>query len=191
MRWLTRQQSAGAPAASPTHAESKRPSPDDAWMALALVVDWIKHAETKAVATLAASGVVGGVLYTLAENHRGSDLAFRVAATACGVFAFGAGLGAGMVLRPRLRSPEEPTNLLYYDHIARMYRTGVDAYVDSLTALMLDHRALVDAIAGQIWANAHVARRKYRWGGVGIVSLLLALLTLALTALLDAIASAS
>jgi hypothetical protein len=190
MRWWTRQQPAAVPTASSMPAESTGPSPEDAWKALALVVDWIKHAETKAVATLAASGVVGGLLYSLVQSYRGSNLAFRVAATACGVFVFGAGLGAGMTLRPRLRSPEEPTSLLYYDHVARIYRTRVDAYVESLTALMLDRSALLDAITTQIWANAHVARRKYYWGSLGTVSLLLALLMLALTALLNATATA-
>jgi len=32
------------------------PDPDQAWKALNLVNDWIKHAETKLIAILAASG---------------------------------------------------------------------------------------------------------------------------------------
>jgi len=160
---------------------------DNAWRALALVNDWIKHAETKAVATLAASGVAGGVLYTLVRGEPKPSLAFKVTAVACAVFVLGGGLGAGMALRPRLRSREEPSNLLYYNHLARMYPTRADKYTDALTALVQDPDELMSAVAGQVWANAHVARRKYRWGGAGIACLLLGLAALGATAFVAAV----
>lgn len=182
--WSHRQPA--APETSASQPEPEPPNADNAWNALTLVIGWIKHAETKAAATLGASGIIGGILYTLVKNERDPSLGFGISAAVCAVFMFVAGISAGMALRPRLRSPEEPTNLLYYDHIARMYRTRIDAYTDSLIALLLDHRSLVAAIAGQVWANAHVARQKYRWGSLGIISFLLALATLALTATLSA-----
>ena len=42
--------------------------PDVAWRALSLVVDWIKHSEAKAGATLAATGVTAGVLYNITKD---------------------------------------------------------------------------------------------------------------------------
>jgi hypothetical protein len=175
------------PASAHEMLKSQPPSADNAWNALMLVIGWIKHAETKAAATLGASGVIGGVLYTLVRNESTPSLGFGIAASVCAIFMFGAGASAGMALRPRLRSPEESTNLLYYDHIVRMYCTRIDAYTTSLIALLLDHRSLIAAIADQVWANAHVARQKYRWGSLGVISLLLALTALALAAALSAL----
>jgi hypothetical protein len=185
MGWWLRRQSVATSEMPTLQSAANHPSPDNAWKTLELIIDWIKHAETKAVATLGVSGVIGGVLYTLVKNEHNASAWFGVSASICAVFMFGAGIGAGMALRPRLRSPKGSANLLYYDHIASKYHTNIDAYTDSLTTLILDHKALIVAIAGQVWANAHVARRKYYWGSVGIISLLLALVALAATAILD------
>ena len=44
------------------------PDPDQAWKALSFVSDWVRHAETKIIATLAAAGVSAGLLYSLASG---------------------------------------------------------------------------------------------------------------------------
>ena len=58
--------------------------PDHAWKALSLVNDWIKHAETKAGATLAAAGVVGGVLFNLMQDRHNAGWNLDIASTVCG-----------------------------------------------------------------------------------------------------------
>lgn len=150
-------------------------STDDAWRVLTLVNDWVRHAETKAATTLAACGVLGGVLFTLVRAEFVSGPAFRISSLVCAVLLFIGGFSAGMALRPRLRTRENPSTLLYYEDIARTYRTRVDAYSNALTKLIGDPGAMATAVAGQVWANAHVARRKYTWGNVGVMGLLLAL----------------
>lgn len=53
----------------------EKPDPDQAWKALSLVNDWVRHAETKVIATLAAAGVSGGLLYKLAHGWDDPSLA--------------------------------------------------------------------------------------------------------------------
>ncbi|WP_405766602.1 DUF5706 domain-containing protein [Streptomyces sp. NBC_00080] len=159
-------------------------NPDQAWKALSLVVDWIKHAETKAASTIAASGVVATILYNLIKDEKKLGCLDSACVITCAFFAAVAATCAGIALRPRLRSQEEPTSSLYYHHIARKHvrQLGSAPYVEQLKALTADSELLVAEIAAQIWANAHVARDKYRWGNYGLMSLLLALPALAATA---------
>jgi len=66
--------------------------PDSAREVLGLVNDWVKHAETKAGAALAASGVVGGVLYNLTKGHH--DLLLSSVIVLCAVCVFLTALAA-------------------------------------------------------------------------------------------------
>ncbi|MBQ1096641.1 hypothetical protein KBY55_11190 [Streptomyces sp. b94] len=157
------------------------PNPDHAWKALGLVVDWIKHAETKAGATLAATGVTGGVLYNLVKDVGTPSTWLIASASLCGLAVLAAGLCAGLVLWPRLKMREDPTSLLYFHHIARGHSAS-DTYAMSLAALTKDMEALVTEIASQSWANSKVAHDKYMWGGRAIRLLLIALALLSVTA---------
>lgn len=149
------------------------PSPDHAWKALGVITDWIKHAETKAGATLAGAGLIGTVLYNLLKDpvHTWwSDAATII----CAGLALLGGIFAALALRPRLWTRGKPTSSLYFDHIARQHRRkfGDMAYAESLTSLTSNTDRLVAEIAAQVWANAHVARQKYRWGSLGITCIL-------------------
>ncbi|MFE4590417.1 Pycsar system effector family protein [Streptomyces laurentii] len=171
---------------SPTVEPEKAPNADHAWKALSLVIDWIKHAEAKAGATLAATGVAGGVLYNLVKDVQTPSTWLIVSSLLCALGVTGAGLCAGMVLWPRLRMKEEPTSLLYFHHIARGHPVG-DTYASSLAALTQDVDALIKEIASQGWANSRVAHDKYMWGGRAIRLLLFALIALSTTAALRVI----
>lgn len=169
-------------------AGTRQPGTEDAWRILDTVRDWTKHAEAKAATTLAASGVLAGVLYSLVTGaHTGSPW-FAAAALLAAVCAVAAGLTAGLVLWPRQRisDPTLPTSLLYYDHIGRAYAGSHAAYRARLHALLRDEEALETAVAEQIWAGALVARRKYYWVGRSIGLLLVALTALAVAAVLSA-----
>ncbi|WP_293786910.1 Pycsar system effector family protein [uncultured Aeromicrobium sp.] len=159
-------------------------NPDQAWKMLGLVNDWIKHAETKAAGTIATSGVAAGVLYNLLKGVTDPGKSIAVPAAICAFSIVVAGLSAAWALRPRLWSREEPTSNLYFDHIARRHRrkAGVADYDKTVRALSAEAAALIGEIAGQIWANAHVARTKYRWAGIRLTAVLLALAALAATA---------
>ncbi|MFE9562126.1 Pycsar system effector family protein [Streptomyces sp. NPDC006487] len=165
---------------SAPEAESP-PNPDHAWKGLSLVIDWIKHAEAKAGATLAASGVTGGVLYNLIKDVQTPSTWLIVSSILCGLTVLSAGFCSGLVIWPRLKMNEDPTSLLYFHHIARAHATS-DSYASSMAALTNDLESLVMEIASQSWANSKVAREKYIWGGRAIRLLLVAIAALSVTA---------
>ncbi|WP_373291466.1 Pycsar system effector family protein [Nonomuraea cavernae] len=164
------------------------PSADQAWKALSLIVDWIKHAETKAAATIAGTAAVGVALFNLVKDATSTPWYFLTASAICGVLALGAGFCASFAIWPRLRGKEPPTSLLYFQHIARAHTTA-DGYAASLVALTKDVEALVGEIARQGWANSRVAHQKYIWGARAIILLLTSLVMLAASALIRLIDS--
>ena len=168
-------------AVSPTHDSV------DAWEALRLVVEWIKHAETKAAVTLGTTGVLGGALYSLVASQRRPSVAFGLAAAACACWLLVAAFSASMALRPRLQRRQVPSNLVYFEHVARRFPVDPDVYVEAFSALLSDPPRLVTTIATQIWANSHVARQKYRWSSVGLFSLLAGALAIAAAATIVAL----
>lgn len=159
--------------------------PDQAWKALGLVNDWIKHAETKVGATLAATGVTGGVLYNLIKDRQNVGLLLLFCAAACGLLVVSAGVCAALALLPRTHlssRKEDPTSPLYFNHIARAYGDNAPSYSEILRALTGDRDALTRHIAHQTHANAVVAHRKYIWANRSLSALLGALLMLAASA---------
>lgn len=161
---------------------STRPGAEDAWKALSLMVDLIKHAETKAGLTLAAAGATGGVVYTLIRSMPEMSATLGTVAGTSAVLVLSAAAFAGLALVPRRRSGPEPINLLYYLHVGAAYGGRSDTYADELTTLIRNPDALVAAIAQQVWSNALVAKQKYRWAGLALNALLGALTALAITA---------
>lgn len=158
-------------------------NPEFAWKALLLVVDWIKQAEIKASGSIAASGVLGGLLYNLvkSQSHPGAWLAgLAVVATVlvCLTAIFGA-----LVFWPRLRHRDEPKSPLFFHHIARKH-TGPATYVRELSLLTAKTEDLVAEIAEQVYWNSTVAHRKYKWASWAIRTLLLALASVAAVAAL-------
>lgn len=157
------------------------PDPDQAWRALSLVNEWIRHAEAKTGATLAATGVVGGLLYNLVKNQSHPSLAISIVASACATSALAAGIFCALALVPRIRvhgQAEDPSNLLFYAHIAKAFKDDAPSYVEVLKTLTTSPSELVEHIANQIHANATVAHRKFVWAGRALVALFLALVLL-------------
>ncbi|WP_079619277.1 Pycsar system effector family protein [Mycobacteroides abscessus] len=155
----------------------------EAWKAVGLVNDWVKHAETKAAATLAAAGVMGGVLYNLVKSQTVFDCLMTLTAPLCGLLIVATAGCAIVALWPRLARNESPTSALYFDHIARKHPHSSSDYVKELRALVLAPDELMTQLGQQVWANACVARRKYQAVGWGLVFLFSAGAALALVAL--------
>lgn len=183
MRWLRGKSSDRAATSAPRQPTSP-PDPEQAWKALGLVIDWVKHAEAKAGATLAATGLTGGVLYRLMSIHEDPGVWVEIFAGLCAVLTVCAGMFAAIALWPRLRSKEDPTSVLFFNHIARKHRDSLTTYVQTLITLTTDHDSLVKELAQQIWANSLVATAKYKWGSRAIACLLLAIPMLAVTSVL-------
>ncbi|WP_162829898.1 Pycsar system effector family protein [Amycolatopsis palatopharyngis] len=160
--------------------------PDQAWKALGLVNDWIKHAEAKVGATLAASGAVAVMLYHLVKNENDPSFWLSAAAVTCAATIVAAGGSATLALIPRLsivrkqktrkaqkvttkiddelaEVPEDPVNLLFFSNIARHYKDNGPSYVEVLRSMTADPEELTRQIAHQVHANATVAHRKFTW----------------------------
>ena len=159
--------------------------PDHAWKALSLVNDWIKHAETKAGATLAAAGVVGGVLFNLMKGRHNAGWNLDLAATVCGGAALATGVLAAVSLWPRLGHKEDPTSALYFSHIARKHETQA-SYHETLKLLTVDSDLLIKEIAGQVYVNAGIAHKKFIWSGWALRALVLAFGALGLVTIIIA-----
>ena len=78
------------------------PSQDQAWKALGLVNDWIKHADAKVGATLGFSGVVAVLLYNLVKTEDDPGWILSVVTVLCAVALVAGGGSAALALMPRL-----------------------------------------------------------------------------------------
>lgn len=152
-------------------------NPDHAWKTLTLVIDWIKQAETKAAATLAAAGVVGGVLYNLIKDESDPSWPLALASVLTGLGVIVAGICAGATFWPRLRHREEPGSPLFFHHIARKHAAPTD-YIAELSFLTGQAETLVKEIAEQVFWNSKVAHRKYQCASLAIKALLVGLVGL-------------
>jgi hypothetical protein len=170
--------------AAPVTAVPVPANAEAGWRILSIVNDWTKHAEGKAVAVLASSGVLGSLLYTLVKGADRLPTAVVVTALVSASLLLLTATCASIALRPRLRTAGQPTNPLFYDHVARRHRDGPQSYRLVLAALANDSKALLDAVADQIWATSRTARAKYRWANRALVLLMPAIASLVLTAVL-------
>lgn len=121
----------------PNKEPEGRSEPEHAWKALSLVNDWLRHAEAKLGVTLTATGVTGGVLFSLVRNHGDQHCIFNIASVMCCLAVLAAGICAMVGLFPVLslggrRDPEEVINPLFFHHIARAYRNDAPTYQNVL-----------------------------------------------------------
>lgn len=152
-------------------------NPDAAWKTLSLVVDWIKQAETKAAGSLAAAGVIAGVLYNLLKDENDPNCYLLAPAIVTVVMVVATAVSAGMVFRPRLRHRDEPKSPLFFHHIARKHDAPA-SYIQELALLTADPETLIREIAEQVYWNSKVAHRKYEWASRAVTALILGLLGL-------------
>ncbi len=169
-RWFGRQSKhQSEPTESQPQSPERLPDPDQAWKALSLVNDWIRHAEAKATATLAAAGVTGGVLYNLVHSQTHLSLALDIVATINVVTIIASAGSAVMALVPRLTVRK-----------AKPVRANTRAVSQAPTS------GATEYIGHQVHANSDVAHRKYGWANRAAVSLAADLIMLGITAILVA-----
>lgn len=182
--WIHRHSYGAPPPPTPSGDDESAPvDAAEAWKAVGLVNEWVRHAEGKAATTLAAAGVIGGVLYNLVADETDFGLTLEIAVPVAAGLAITAAVLAVVALWPRLLSREPATSSLYFEHIARRHPKSSDAYVQELKELIADPAELLDQLGQQVWANARVARRKYRWAGWALVAVMAAAFALAIVAI--------
>lgn len=179
------------PATDAVSPSPHAPDPEHAWRALALVNDWLRHAEAKLGVSLGVIGVSGGVLFNLVQD-RTRTVAFDVAAVICTLAILIAGVCAVVGLYPvlgqgrRTPKPDDAVNPLFFHDIARAYREDAPSYGAVLHTLTTSPDDLVRHIAQQVHANAAVAQRKYRWANRSMRAVFVTLLALGVVAAVTA-----
>lgn len=165
----------------------EKSSAEDAWRVFLAINDWIKHADAKIAGTLAAAGVIAGVLYNVASGLKHPPIVTTVFITTTCVMLLIAVIFAGLALRPRLWTRVPATSKIYFEHISRAYPKGTGKgsstkFTNDFMRMLAEPNVFTREISAQVWAVAHVAASKYRWINLAQVFSLIALLSLATTA---------
>jgi pycsar effector protein len=167
------------------------PDPEQAWKALALVNDWLKHAEAKLGVALTATAASGTVLYNLVKGRGDANTVFDAVAVVCAVSVVAAGACSMIGLYPRVklhqRVTDDTVNPLFFHDVARAYKGDAPSYSAVLHTLTTNPDDLIRHLGQQIHANATVAQRKYRWANRAVRALILGLLAIAVLAAMIAL----
>ena len=115
--------------------------PDQAWNVLKLVNEWVRYADAKVAVTFTFAGVTAGTLYNLVKGHSPHlTSAMAVAAAVCAAAIIACGICASIALFPRINGKHpgatgDPTNPLFFGHIAKHYDSDRPGYTEVLSAL--------------------------------------------------------
>ncbi len=143
--------------------------PDQAWMVLKLVNQWVQYADAKTAVTFTFAGVTAGTLYNLVRGHTGHlTWAMAAAAAVCAAAIIACGTCGGVALFPRVNgkhvgAPGDPANPLFFGQIAQHYDNDRPGYTEVLTTLTKDKTAMTCFIAEQVHGNSLVAAAKLKW----------------------------
>lgn len=145
------------------------------WQLYLVVNDWIKFADTKATALLAANGIIAGVVL-INLNH---IIPFTLCRGWCLVMVILSILAflASIVLSLRCVMPKlkvgEPKSAFYFDHIAQL---SIIDYEAKAKAILSNEDDVESHIIYQIWANSKVASAKHRNIALSIWSLIIGII---------------
>lgn len=166
------------------------PNPDHAWKALALVNEWIRHADTKAAVTLAFTGVLGTMTFNLVKDFQHRTFLFDVLVIVACVLLVATGAMCGLTLTPRFTEKkkkkkrnksadqdvkvDDVVNRLFYGSISKGFKDKRRQYSDVMRALTADPVELTRDLSDQIHTNAGIATTKNFWVKWAIHAALLA-----------------
>ncbi|MCK2023573.1 hypothetical protein KZC52_11605 [Microbacterium sp. kSW2-24] len=164
------------------------PNPEHAWKALALVNEWIRHADAKAAVTLAFTGVLGTMTFNLVKDFQHRTFWFDALVVLACVFLVAAGALCGWTLTPRFTEKrkkkknsvdqevevDDVVNRLFYGSITKGFKDKRHQYSDVMRALTADPVELTRDLSDQIHTNAGIATTKNFWVKWAIRTALLA-----------------
>jgi len=158
---------------------------EDAWRIHGLVVDWIRHADSKAGVTLAACAALATVLFTLVEGLDQRTLWADLLVVLTTVSLAVTFLFCAWTLIPRVARPSDAAadgKRIFFGSIAAYYGADTRKYGEDLLQLAANPREMVEELAGQIQTNATIAAIKSQAARRAVISVLVSSLLIAATA---------
>lgn len=158
---------------------------EEAWRIHGLVVDWIRHADSKAGVTLAACAALATVLFALVEGLGQRTLCADLLVVLATISLAVTFLFCAWTLIPRVARPSDTAadgRIIFFGSIAAHYDTDARKYGEDLLQLAANPHDMVEELAGQIHTNAIIATVKSRAARRAVISVLAASLLIATTA---------
>ena len=132
------------------------------WRTYETVNEWIRFSDAKAGGILAVNGIVLSILIPLLPELK-QEL-FSNLFLCCVLIGQLLAISVSIYFSVRCLNPVlkigEPNSLIFFGHIANKYKTAAE-YKKSLDKALKTDKGLSSHVATQIWANSHVAWRKY------------------------------
>lgn len=189
--WTRREHSDSTEVAHPVIASQ---SVEQGWQALAVMNEWVRHADAKIGVTLAFVGATAAILVTLVTEidswtcarvvGASAATAATIWAIACSVLAlFPRVVPSRHRERPSTSAQEETVNLLFFGDVHRHYSGRNITYREVFGLLTADPRRMLEQIADQVHVNGVIATLKYKWTNRAIVAEIVAVALIALFAL--------
>lgn len=151
--------------------EKNPPDPDQAWKALSLINEWIRHSDAKAGVTLAFTGALATMLFNLVTSVRLRSCLFDVVVVgSCSLLLLTAAACA-WTLTPRVNDRDaapDSINRLFFASISKHFKGQRLLYADVFSTLTSDPGELVKDLAHQIHANARIATIKAKYAQLAI-----------------------
>lgn len=146
--------------------ENVRDYLEDIWKTIDQQAVWVRHAEAKALASLAGQGALASLLVAALRDTQLIRWADVVGLAAAALSLLAGSLTAAAVVTPRFRvrgqSTPTPDDLIYYRDVADAPRRGSERYATELVNLTGDPARLARALGRQAYGLALVADRKSR-----------------------------
>ena len=152
------------PTLVPPNEKSVKETTETLWKIYGAINEWIRFADAKAGAVLAANGVLVGATITALQGSSGFlhahrfTCAFVVLGLLCVVISTFFCLRC---IQPSLSLKADPGNsLVYFGHIAGKYKVNSRVYTDALHNKLHSPVDAMHEIGDQVWAVSQVANSK-------------------------------
>lgn len=168
-----------------SHPPAAVPNPDHAWKLLGLVNEWIRHSDSKAGVTLAFTGVLATMTFSLTKDFTTRTTLFDACVILVCLLLVTTAALCGWTLTPRINDNDadpEAINRVFFASISINFNGDRPRYGQVLSTLSADPQELVRDLADQIHANAKIATIKAKYAMWAIRSALAAGVAVALLA---------
>ncbi|GAB4352330.1 MAG: hypothetical protein Fur0042_20840 [Cyanophyceae cyanobacterium] len=128
----------------------------------ALLIDWVKTADSKAQATVGlAAAMVSVLAFIKPEEAAANARLFTVVSLICVILSAVSWLFSGLAFFPRTKPTFSKTLLFFGDISDQVSLRSLDAGLDYLH--QIKHQDFGRDLSRQIVVNAHICRQKYQW----------------------------